>query len=153
MGSVHKASQAFRVPIQMGGSEKIHPVVAPSELPRELGDRHHLQHRHADTRQLRQLATGGIPRSLLCEGSNVQLVNDLALDLDASPSAVAPRKGIRIYYLGRSMGTVGLESRGWVGVKVTRSIQPEPVEGSSASLGNPAGEVPISLPVELRADR
>ena len=74
----------------MRGCKKIHPVVTPAEFPGEICNRHHLDHRDSDARQLRQLLRRGAPRSLLRKCADVHFVDDLAFQRNARPLRVGP---------------------------------------------------------------
>ena len=61
---VDEAAEVVGRAVQVRRREQVDAVVAPAEAPVELGDRHQLDHRDADARQLAQLVRGRGPRPL-----------------------------------------------------------------------------------------
>ena len=78
MRAIDEAAQIVRRAVEPRRREQVDAVVAPAELAGELGDRHHLDDRDAESRERRQLLRGRRPRALRREGADVQLVDHLA---------------------------------------------------------------------------
>ena len=70
--------------------KKIHSVVTPTEFPGKIRDRHHLDHRDSNARQLRQLFRRGAPGALGRKCADVHFVDNLAFQRDARPLRVGP---------------------------------------------------------------
>jgi hypothetical protein len=78
MGPIDEAGKVVGSAIQSRRRVEIHAVVPPAEATGKFCDRHHLDRGHAERGQRRQLARGRVPRPLRREGTDVQLVEDLA---------------------------------------------------------------------------
>src|SRR5262245_1591997 len=97
MRGIDETFQRMLVPIHMGGSKKIHPVVAPIPTTGKLSQRHQLDHGDTACLQFIELADGSVERPLSGKRSNVQFVDDLSRYADAGPSSRAPLIGLRIH--------------------------------------------------------
>jgi hypothetical protein len=53
MGFIHERPQILWRSVESSRGEEIDAVIAPAIFAREIGDRHHLNHRDPDSRQLR----------------------------------------------------------------------------------------------------
>ena len=76
--------------VQAAWREQIDAVVAPAEPPREIGQRHDLDHGDAEVDEVGQPLDRRPKRANLRERADVQLVDYLTGDLHAAPGAVAP---------------------------------------------------------------
>src|SRR4029077_12127250 len=139
--------QVLRSAIQMRGCEKIDTVIPPAEVSWKIRDRHHFNNSDPYAGQLRQLFCGGAPAPFGGKSANVHLINDLALQLLAGPFRVRPAKRCRIDYLGRTMRSIGLKTRRWIGMKMFGVINTEPIAVARAGLGRP-GKIPAFFPSE-----
>src|SRR4029077_14964441 len=121
----------------MRGREKVDTVVAPAKFPGKIRDRHHLDEGDSNTCELRQLLYRGAPRSFLRKRADVHFVNDLALNFYSGPFRVRPAKRCRIDYLGRTMRSIGLETRRWIGMKVFGVINAKPITVTGVGFSRP----------------
>ena len=85
MRAVDKLAQVVRRSVEVKWREKIDSIVAPSEISREIGDRHHFNNSDADPCQLGQLFRRRAPSSLFRKNTDVHFVNNLAFHLHAAP--------------------------------------------------------------------
>ena len=105
--------------------EQIDAVVAPSKPSGEFGDRHQLDHRDAQARELRQFRGGGGEGPDTREGADVQFVDDLSLDRDAAPAIVGPFERAGIHDLRRTVRTFWLEPGRGIWIEPLVVAQPE----------------------------
>ena len=100
----------------VGGVGRVeeHPVVAPVPSPREVGDRHYLDRRDAERREMVEPPDRRRERSLGRKGANVQLVDD-GLGPGAAGEPVAPVERRRVDHLARPVHVVGLEAARRIG--------------------------------------
>src|SRR5262249_23523426 len=105
-----KSPQIIRRAIEMRRRKKVHPVVSPAKLPREIRDRHHLDDSDSNTRQLFQLLQSCMPGSFICKCPYVHFINDLALERKTGPSRIGPPKLPGIDDTGRSVRSIGLKA-------------------------------------------
>ncbi len=121
---VDEPPEGVRIPVAVERSVERYPVIAPVTGAGELRHGHDLQHGHAEIAQCGKLAPGGVEGPLLREGSDVQLVNHLALHPDAGPARVAPVEVGRIHDEGGTVRAAGLEARARIG---KRSLPVQPI--------------------------
>ena len=81
MRRVDKAAKVVGRAIEPRRGEQVDAVVAPAELAGKLGDRHHLDQRHAQFGQFRKLRNRGLAGPLRSEGAHVQFVDHLPREL------------------------------------------------------------------------
>src|SRR5216684_3953139 len=118
MRAIDKLTQIVRRSVNMIWRKKIDPVVAPSEISRKVGDRHHFDHGDANLRQLRQLFGGGLPGSFLGESADVHFVNDMAFHFHSAPLRIGPSKFGVIDNARGTMRAMRLKSRCGIGMKM-----------------------------------
>ena len=128
VGLVNETPNVIGSAVQPRGSEKIDPIVAPTETPRKIGDRHDFQHRNAGSGELGQLFTCRCPSPFRSKRTNVHFIDDLTFPMNAAPSLIGPRKLARIDNLRTAMRAVGLKSRSGVGNKHFPVIKPVSVQ-------------------------
>ena len=85
MRAVDKLAQIVRRSVEVKWRKKVNSIVAPSEISREIGDRHHFNDGDSDPRQLGQLFRRRAPCSLFRKSTDVHFVDDLAFHLHAAP--------------------------------------------------------------------
>src|SRR5438067_11138971 len=105
--------------------EQSDAVVAPSKPAGEFGDRHQLDHRDAQARELRQFRGGGGEGPDTREGADVQFVDDLSLDRDAAPAIVGPFERAGIHALRRTVWNFWLEPGRGIWLEPLDFHQPE----------------------------
>ena len=107
--------------------EHVDAVVSPSEPPIELGDRHQLDRRDAQPRELPELGLRTRKRSFLRERAHMEFVDDLICEFDAPPSGVVPLEGPGIDDLRRAVRPTRLEPGGGIRVELVGSVKTEVV--------------------------
>ena len=136
--------------VQMRRREQVDAVVPPSEPAFELRDRHHLDHRDPEPRQLRQFARGRRPRAGPRKRADVHFIQDRVFQLDTGPCVVGPAKCCRVDDLGRPVRTLGLKSRGGIGIEPRAAVDAETVSTPRVSRYDTA-EVPVLIALERRS--
>src|SRR5580765_2370459 len=110
MRAIDKLAQIVRRSVNMIWREKIDPVIAPAEISRKIGDRHHFDNGDADLGQLRELfgrrAPGAFPR----ERTDVHLVDDLAFHFNPGPLRIRPLELHWIDNAGRTVWAIRLKA-------------------------------------------
>ena len=124
--------------------EQIDAVVAPPEAPLELRDRHHLDERDADARELPQLLRRRGKRARARERADVHLVRDLSRQHRAGPRLIGPAERVRIDDLGRSVRTLGLKARRRIRIQPIVVVELEPIAIADARVGG-AAEIAAGL--------
>ena len=124
--------------------KEIDTVVAPAKFTGELRNGHHLGHGNSDTRQLFQLLYGGAPRSLLGKCTDVHFINDLTFHFHSGPFCVAPWELRWINYAGGTVRSLGLKTRGRIGIKIFFAIYPKPVTRAGTGARS-TGEIAVGL--------
>src|SRR5438045_799616 len=135
MDMIDETAEIVWASVRMCRREKIHTVITPTEVAGKIRDRHYFNNGDANAGQLSQLFCGSAPGSFLGERAHVQLINDLAFQLLAGPFRVRPAKRCRIDYAGRTMRSIGLETRRWIGMKVFGVVYTKPIAVASAGFG------------------
>jgi hypothetical protein len=95
-------------------SERQHAVVTPAEAPREVGQRHQLQGRHAQRRQFLQPLGRGFVGAFFGEGAHVHLVQHHLAPGPAGPARV-PLELQRVHHGTGPVGAHGVLARRGVG--------------------------------------
>jgi hypothetical protein len=117
VGLVHKAAQVVGPAVAPRWSKQLHAIVSPVPLSGEVGDRHQLDRRHAELRQVRQLlgrrgeGAGGRERT------DVEFVQDQLAKGGAAPAGVGPSEAVRVHHLGRAVNALRLTARGRIGIR------------------------------------
>jgi hypothetical protein len=117
---VDERFQIFGPAIATVGREQQHAVVAPVAAPREVRDRHQLDHRDAEPHEVLEPLCCRPERALGGERADVQLVDDGAGPRPPAPLFVAPRMSTRIDDFARTVDVVRLETRR--GVRDPRAV-------------------------------
>ena len=92
VAGVHEPLQRVRPAVGLVHRPQADPVVPPAMIAGERGQRHQLDHRHAEIREVVQTLDGGVQRPLRGERADVQLVDHRAGERRAAPVPVRPRE-------------------------------------------------------------
>src|ERR1041384_4856588 len=111
MASVHQALESIGTAIAVMRGEKIHAVVSPPALPRELRHRHEFDMCHAELNQVIQPIDSAFERTLECERPHMQLVENRGGQGRSLPTLIAPGEVGMIQRAGRTVDAVGLPRR------------------------------------------
>ena len=144
MGAVDERAQIVRCSVNMVRREKIDTVVAPAEISREIGDRHHFDDADSDSCQFLKLFGRGLPRSFFGKSADVHFINGLAFHFHAPPIGIAPAK---LFVIDNARGTVRsvrLRSRSRIRMEMLGSVYAKPVERTRANL-RAAGKISALL--------
>src|SRR5262249_44956023 len=87
----------------------------------------------------------GDPCSSARERAQVHLVDDLAFEADARPTAVSPWEWPRIDHLGGAMGATRLKTRRWVWIELGTPIQAVVVQRANPCRGDETREIASPL--------
>ena len=133
---VDEAAEIVRRAVHVRRRKEIDAVVAPAEASVELRDRHHLDDRDPEARQLRQLARRRRPRPLARERADVHLVDDLPFDATrpSTPASVQCRPRDRRSPTGRA-GLRAETARRDPGYSFSSSIDPELIAVAGRRVG------------------
>ncbi len=145
VGVVHEAAQIVGLAVEMGRSEEIDAVISPAKLPGELADGHDLHARHAQARELPELAHGSRPVARGSERAHVHLVDHLTPEGRARPLPVGPGERARIHHHRRTGWALRLESRSGIRIQRVVLVEAEPIPRTGAGVERGAGEVAVSL--------
>jgi hypothetical protein len=108
--AIDETFERFVIAIVVIRREQLHAVIAPVPTSRTFGDRHDFQHGDAQVFQVLELSSCGVECAFRRERADVQLVDDLAFNVDAAPVRIGPLKLIRRYDLRRTMYTLRLKA-------------------------------------------
>ena len=108
---LHEMFQIIRRAITRVGRERQYAVVAPVPSSRKTRNRHQLDRRDAERRQIRYALDGGQKVAAGCERADVQLVNHGFVPRPARPLRIVPRERMRADHLARSPHVVGIGPR------------------------------------------
>src|SRR5262249_27900765 len=145
---VDEAAQIVGTSVVMERRVEIDTVVAPAEPPFELRERHQLDERDAEPRQLTELSRRRRERAFRRERSDVQLVHHLTADGRALPARVVPCERGRIDDLGRTVRTVRLKSRRRIRKESFAAAEAELIARARLGVDQPT-EVAAMFGVEL----
>src|ERR1700733_14849283 len=115
MRAINKSTQIIWRTIKARRRKKIDSVVAPSEFPGKIGERHQLDDRYSKVRELLQMFHGCAVCAVVRECPDVHFVNYLAFDADSVPAGVVPSKFARINYLREFVRPFRLKTRCGIG--------------------------------------
>lgn len=134
--------------------KRMDPVVPPISLAGELGDRHDLDPREAQRGDLGKSLPGGIERSFLGEGADVQFVEDQIGGIDPRPMVISPPLAVGKEDRRGLIDAVGLVSRDGIrtftavpqAVEISNRLPPRPIRlrRPPAGGGNLHFEVTVS---------
>ena len=105
---LHEMLQIVRRAIARVGRERQYAVVAPVASSRKIRNRHQLDRRHAQRRQIRYALDGGQKAPRRRERADMQLIDHGFVPRPARPSRVVPRERARVDYLARAPHVVGI---------------------------------------------
>src|SRR5713101_3259324 len=148
VSSVDEGAEIVGRAVQARGRPQVDSVVTPAEAARKFVDRHHLDQIDSDLRDRREIFGGRAPRPFARERADVHLVDDQIAGIDAAPSIIAPSVRLWIDNFGRTMRTVGLESRGRIGKSLAVFIQPVAIARSRSDPSNKSSEVSVAFSLE-----
>jgi len=152
MRGVDERAEIIRRSVQVRRRVQVHPVVAPAEPARKLGDRHDLDRRHADVGESGEPLDGGGERASARERTDVQLVKDLIGQSHARPAMVSPGERRRIDHYRRAVWALRLKTRRGIGKSIAL-VETEAVFRSGLYIFNDPGEISVSFRVEYRINR
>jgi hypothetical protein len=81
VGSVDQTPETLRAAVHVGRSEQVHAVVAPVARAGKLSDGERLDGRDPQTHEAWQRGDEAVERALGCNGADVALIDDQALDV------------------------------------------------------------------------
>src|SRR5262249_8362241 len=136
-----EASEVVGMAVEARRREEIHAVVAPAELPGEIGHRHDLDQGYSQTDEFVEFTRGRGPQPFARERPNVHFINDLAARINAAPVVIGPFEPLRIDDLRRAVRAFGLIARSRVGVESLPAVQTEAVKSAVAHRSANAGEI------------
>src|SRR5580658_3449825 len=113
--AIDKRAQIVRRAIKPGGRKEIDSVVAPAEFSGKIGERHQFNDGNPEICERLQMLHGGLVCAFLCERPKVHFVDDLTLDANALPAAIAPSKFAGIDYLRKFLRSLRLKTRCRIG--------------------------------------
>src|SRR5947209_3725715 len=103
MGLVHKRTHLLGPSVQGCRRIRLDAIVAPPELPREIGHRHDLKDSDASISEVLELLCRRRPSPAFGKRPEMHLVDHLAFDPKTTPVPVRPPKCIRIDDLRKSV--------------------------------------------------
>ena len=115
MGGVDQLLELVRAAVGGLGGAQVHAVVAPAAGAGELGDRHQLDHRHAELGERRQVRDRARERALGAERPDVQLVDHRVVQARGAEVAVLPVDAVRVEHPRRPAQPLRLPARAGVG--------------------------------------
>jgi len=127
---IYQGHQVLRAAIRRVGRVKGGAVVAPAALPVKGGERHHLNGRHAQLFQVRQLLGGGAVGAFRGKGAHMHLVEHAVGEFDAVPVGVCPVEGAEVHHFRFAVHAVG--QKAGVGVGGWHAVEHEKVAGAGA---------------------
>ena len=115
VAGIDQPLEPLRTAVAVLDGEGIDAVVAPVALPGELGHRHQLQGGHAQFQQVVEAGNDRGEGAGRGEGADVEFVDQVVLERQTGPGAVAPGEGARVDDPRRSVDALRLPAGGWVG--------------------------------------
>ena len=118
MRRIHQTLQALRASIAGLRSVRRDSVVSPVAHARKSRHRHKLDHGHSKLFQVRKLVDHSIESAFGSECSDVQFVQDVIFERQATPIGIAPPEALWIDDLSRSMDAFRQQTRNWIGYRL-----------------------------------
>jgi hypothetical protein len=114
VAGIDQALEAQRPTVRVLRRSDVRPVVAPVAAAGELRNRQQSDDGDPEVAQCVESRNDRFEGSLVGEGADVQLVDDVVLERDAAPPAVMPLEVLR-HHFRRTVRPVRLQARGGIG--------------------------------------
>src|ERR1043166_2113627 len=137
---VDKPPKIIRRPVDMRRRKPVHTLITPSIAAGGLNPRHNLSDRDPQFRQARKFLHCAGPGPFPCEGTDVQLIDDLIIDRNSRPVRILPWKSAGIDNLRGAVNTLRLKARGRVGKRPV-SVETIGIPAANSSLFDKGGEI------------
>src|ERR1043166_9131205 len=137
---VDKPPKIIRRPVDMRRRKPVHTLITPSIAAGGLNPRHNLSDRDPQFRQARKFLHCAGPGPFPCEGTDVQLIDDLIIDRNSRPVRILPWKSAGIDNLRGAVNTLRLKARGRVGKRPV-SVETIGIPAANSSLFDTGGEI------------
>ena len=115
VGRVYQPLQGLWAAVGVLRREEIDAVVAPIARTGKLGDRHQFNRRNPQGGEFRKMRDYGVERSFRCVGSDMEFIEDAALQSRSFPVVIGPAESVQVDDLRRTMHSLRLKPGSGIG--------------------------------------